>query len=230
MQKVWRDQRCRSADDSRHVVWTPDVGVHRAPTISYYFGPVRLKSRQTPYGTGALRDLLMVPGILIPRPRSCSAEPGLHWWLDKTSARISRSGRNEVHTEDRKISHKERRQLPVLPPQAACHGIKDLQAGRILGRGPCYGRTGDAQKEPRPQGLEYAGRACSRSCDGMPPHNNGASWRYASRAARNVRHQLSEPEGREVFSVLISVATHLPQAPARCSGGADQGSEHIQAP
>ena len=31
------------------------------------------------------------------------------------------------------------------------------------------------------------------------------SWRYAA-LHRNVRHQLSEPEGRDVFSVPISVA------------------------
>ena len=43
---------------------------------------------------------------------------------------------------------------------------------------------------------------------GMPPHNNAAELeiRYAVVLHRNVRHQLSEPEGREVFSVLISVA------------------------
>ena len=43
---------------------------------------------------------------------------------------------------------------------------------------------------------------------GMPPHNNGAELeiRDAVVLHRNVRHQLSEPEGREVFSVLVSVA------------------------
>ena len=43
---------------------------------------------------------------------------------------------------------------------------------------------------------------------GMPPHNNAAKLeiRDAVVLHRNVRHQLSKPEGREVFSVLISVA------------------------
>ena len=43
---------------------------------------------------------------------------------------------------------------------------------------------------------------------GMPPHNNGAELEIRDTVVlhRNVRHQLSEPEGREVFSVLISVA------------------------
>ncbi len=43
---------------------------------------------------------------------------------------------------------------------------------------------------------------------GMPPHNNAAELeiRDAVVLHRNVRHQLSKPEGREVFSVLISVA------------------------
>ncbi len=43
---------------------------------------------------------------------------------------------------------------------------------------------------------------------GMPPHNNAAELEIRDTAVlhRNVRHQLSEPEGREVFSVLISVA------------------------
>ena len=42
----------------------------------------------------------------------------------------------------------------------------------------------------------------------MPPHNNAAELeiRDAVVLHRNVRHQLSKPEGREVFSVLISVA------------------------
>ena len=42
----------------------------------------------------------------------------------------------------------------------------------------------------------------------MPPHNNGAELEIRDTVVlhRNVRHQLSEPEGREVFSVLISVA------------------------
>ena len=43
---------------------------------------------------------------------------------------------------------------------------------------------------------------------GMPPHNNAAELeiRDAVVLHRNVRHQLSKPEGRDVFSVLISVA------------------------
>ena len=43
---------------------------------------------------------------------------------------------------------------------------------------------------------------------GMPPHNNAAELeiRDAVVLHRNVRHQLSEPEGRQVFSVLVSVA------------------------
>ena len=43
---------------------------------------------------------------------------------------------------------------------------------------------------------------------GMPPHNNAAELEIRDTAVlhRNVRHHLSEPEGREVFSVLISVA------------------------
>ena len=43
---------------------------------------------------------------------------------------------------------------------------------------------------------------------GMPPHNNGAEleMRYTAVLHRNVRHQLSTAEGREVFSVLVSVA------------------------
>ena len=43
---------------------------------------------------------------------------------------------------------------------------------------------------------------------GMPPHNNAAELEIRDTVVlhRNVRHQLSEPEGREVFSVLISVA------------------------
>ena len=42
----------------------------------------------------------------------------------------------------------------------------------------------------------------------MPPHNNAAELEIRDTAVlhRNVRHQLSESEGREVFSVLISVA------------------------
>ena len=40
----------------------------------------------------------------------------------------------------------------------------------------------------------------------MPPHNNGAELEVCDTVVlhRNARHQLSEPEGREVFSVLIS--------------------------
>ena len=43
---------------------------------------------------------------------------------------------------------------------------------------------------------------------GMPPHNNATELeiRDAVVLHRNMRHQLSEPEGREVFSVLVSVA------------------------
>ncbi len=42
----------------------------------------------------------------------------------------------------------------------------------------------------------------------MPPHNNAAELEIRDTAVlhRNVRHHLSEPEGREVFSLLISVA------------------------
>ena len=43
---------------------------------------------------------------------------------------------------------------------------------------------------------------------GMPPHNNaaGPGIRDTVVLHRNVRHQLSEPEGRQVFSVMVSVA------------------------
>ena len=43
---------------------------------------------------------------------------------------------------------------------------------------------------------------------GMPPHNNAAELEIRDSVVlhRNVRHQLSEPEGRAVFSVLVSVA------------------------
>ena len=43
---------------------------------------------------------------------------------------------------------------------------------------------------------------------GMPPHNNAAELEIRDTVVlhRNVRHQLSEPEGRQVFSVLVSVA------------------------
>ena len=42
----------------------------------------------------------------------------------------------------------------------------------------------------------------------MPPHNNAAELEIRDSVVlhRNVRHQLSEPEGRAVFSVLISAA------------------------
>ncbi|MCE2508840.1 MAG: hypothetical protein J4G04_06040 [Nitrosopumilaceae archaeon] len=42
----------------------------------------------------------------------------------------------------------------------------------------------------------------------MPSHNNGAELEIRDTAVlhRNVRHQLSTVEGREVFSVLVSVA------------------------
>ena len=43
---------------------------------------------------------------------------------------------------------------------------------------------------------------------GMPPHNNGAELEIRDTAVlhRNVRHQLSTIQGREVLSVLVSVA------------------------
>ena len=43
---------------------------------------------------------------------------------------------------------------------------------------------------------------------GMPPHNNAAELEIRDTVVlhRNVRHQLSEPGGREVFSVMVSVA------------------------
>ena len=43
---------------------------------------------------------------------------------------------------------------------------------------------------------------------GMSPHNNAAELEIRDSVVlhRNVRHQLSEPEGRAVFSVLVSVA------------------------
>ena len=43
---------------------------------------------------------------------------------------------------------------------------------------------------------------------GMPPHNSAAELEIRDAAVlhRNVRHHLSSPEGRKVFSVLISVA------------------------
>ena len=42
----------------------------------------------------------------------------------------------------------------------------------------------------------------------MPPRNNGAELEIRDTAIlhRNVRHQLSTVEGREIFSVLVSVA------------------------
>ena len=42
----------------------------------------------------------------------------------------------------------------------------------------------------------------------MPPHNNASELKVRGTVVlhRNVRHQPSEPDGREVFSVLISVA------------------------
>ncbi len=42
----------------------------------------------------------------------------------------------------------------------------------------------------------------------MPPHNNAAELEIRDTVVlhRNVRHQLSEPDGRHVFSVLVSVA------------------------
>ena len=42
----------------------------------------------------------------------------------------------------------------------------------------------------------------------MPPRNNGAQLEMRDTAVlhRNARHQLSTAEGREVFSVLVSVA------------------------
>ncbi len=45
-------------------------------------------------------------------------------------------------------------------------------------------------------------------CPGMPPHNNAAELEIRDTVVlhRNVRHQLSEPDGRHVFSVLVSVA------------------------
>ena len=43
---------------------------------------------------------------------------------------------------------------------------------------------------------------------GMPPHNNGAELEIRDTAVlhKNVRRQLSTIQGREVFSVLVSVA------------------------
>ena len=43
---------------------------------------------------------------------------------------------------------------------------------------------------------------------GMPPHNNDAEWdiRDTSVLQRNVRHKLCEPDGMNVFAVLVSVS------------------------
>ena len=69
---------------------------------------------------------------------------------------------------------------------------------------------------------------------GMPPHNNAAELeiRDAVVLHRNVRHQLSKPEGREVFSVLISVARtcHKQGIFPRVGVIRDPDWQHIQAP
>ena len=75
---------------------------------------------------------------------------------------------------------------------------------------------GDAEDKKEHDGLKFkATLEYAAPClftflryPGMPPHNNGAELEIRDTVVlhRNVRHQLSEPEGREVFSVLISVA------------------------
>ena len=76
-----------------------------------------------------------------------------------------------------------------------------------------YGETEDKKEH---DGLKFkATLEYAASClfmflrySGMPPHNNGAELEIRDTVVlhRNVRHQLSEPEGREVFSMLIQMA------------------------
>ena len=95
---------------------------------------------------------------------------------------------------------------------ASCAECLDLERA-VLEIAASYG---DAEDKIEHDGLKFkATLEYAASClftflryPGMPPHNNGAELEIRDTVVlhRNVRHQLSEPEGREVFSVLISVA------------------------
>ena len=67
--------------------------------------------------------------------------------------------------------------------------------------------AGDAGDAPKGACSRSSGtRACRRT-------TTQPSWRYAALHG-NIRYQLSEPEGREVFSLLVSVARVLPNRAA----------------
>ena len=95
---------------------------------------------------------------------------------------------------------------------ASCAECLDLERA-VLEIAASYG---DAEDKIEHDGLKFkATLEYAAPClftflryPGMPPHNNGAELEIRDTVVlhRNVRHQLSEPEGREVFSVLISVA------------------------
>ena len=107
---------------------------------------------------------------------------------------------------------------------------------------PGEGRSGDSLILPGgPQVQDQAGGGrpylfTFLRYPGMPPHNNGAELEIRDTAVlhRNVRHQLSTTEERDVFSVLVSVARtcrKLGIFPADRGGVPDQGSglEAVQA-
>ena len=95
---------------------------------------------------------------------------------------------------------------------ASCAECLDLERA-VLEIAASYG---DAEDKIEHDGLKFkATLEYAAPClftflryPGMPPHNNGAELEIRDTVVlhRNVRHQLSKPEGREVFSVLISVA------------------------
>ena len=95
---------------------------------------------------------------------------------------------------------------------AGCAECLDLERA-LLEIASSYGKAEDKKEHDGLKfkaTLEYAAPCLFTFLryPGMPPHNNGAELEIRDTVVlhRNVRHQLSEPEGREVFSVLISVA------------------------
>ena len=95
---------------------------------------------------------------------------------------------------------------------AGCAECMDLERA-LLEIASSYGKAEDKKEHDGLKfkaTLEYAAPCLFTFLryPGMPPHNNGAELEIRDTVVlhRNVRHQLSEPEGREVFSVLISVA------------------------
>ena len=123
-----------------------------------------------------------------------------------------------AHTaRGREAGDKKRGKRPVMLPQAALP-VQEDQGEGAAGSAECLDLERAVLQIAASYGEGHKFRGTLEGAaphlftflryPGMPPHNNAAELEIRDSVVlhRNVRHQISEPEGRAVFSVLVSVA------------------------